>query len=167
MASRSMPQRALAVLTPRGERHFSSTTLRSPRRGDILRPAVAQARIIPGKDGLVRITLKRAFSDGTIAIDVDPLSLLCRLAAAVPYPRFPTVGYSGVLASASTPSGITKHVKLRPRSLQSRSRLLLKVKTDACIVQWHARCRLRRQSVAASKHAPWAELLKRTFGRAS
>jgi hypothetical protein len=39
-----------------------------------------------------RITLKRAFSDGTIAIDVDPLSLLCRLAAAVPYPRFSPFG---------------------------------------------------------------------------
>jgi hypothetical protein len=44
----------------------------------ILRPAVAQDRIIPANDGLVRITLKRAFSDGTIAINVDPLSLLCR-----------------------------------------------------------------------------------------
>jgi hypothetical protein len=78
--------------------------------GDILRPAVAQERILRGKEGLVRITLKRAFSDGTVAVDMDPLSLLCRLAAAVPYPRFSpfgdhearhTVRYSGVLASAS------------------------------------------------------------------
>jgi hypothetical protein len=30
----------------------------------------------------VRIELKRPFSDGTLAIDIDPLSLLCRLAAA-------------------------------------------------------------------------------------
>jgi len=28
----------------------------------------------------VRITLKKAYSDGTIAVDMDPLSLLCRLA---------------------------------------------------------------------------------------
>jgi hypothetical protein len=72
----------------------------------ILRPAVCQERFLPGKDGLVRITLKRAFSDGTVAFDMDPLSLLSRLAAAVPYPRFHTVRYSGVLASAS---------KVRPR----------------------------------------------------
>jgi len=28
----------------------------------------------------VRITLKKAYTDGTIAVDMDPLSLLCRLA---------------------------------------------------------------------------------------
>jgi hypothetical protein len=37
---------------------------------------------VPGPDGLVRIALKRPFSDGTVAVDMDPLSLLCRLAAA-------------------------------------------------------------------------------------
>jgi len=38
---------------------------------------------------LVRIELKRPFGDGTVAIDLDPLSpsLLCRLAASVPPPR--------------------------------------------------------------------------------
>jgi hypothetical protein len=35
----------------------------------ILRPPLAQERLLPAKDGLVRITLKRAFSDGTVAID--------------------------------------------------------------------------------------------------
>ena len=28
------------------------------------------------RDGLVRITLKKAYCDGTIAVDMDPLSLL-------------------------------------------------------------------------------------------
>jgi hypothetical protein len=32
---------------------------------------------------------------------MDPLSLLCRLAMSVPPPRFHTVKYAGVLASAS------------------------------------------------------------------
>jgi hypothetical protein len=32
----------------------------------------------------VRIELRRPFRDGTVAIDLDPLSLLCRLAASVP-----------------------------------------------------------------------------------
>ena len=37
--------------------------------------------------GLVRITLKKAYADGTVAVDMDPLSLLCRLAASLPSPR--------------------------------------------------------------------------------
>ena len=52
----------------------------------ILRPAVAQERVTRGPEGLVRIALKKAFSDGTVAIDLDPLSLLSRLCASVPPP---------------------------------------------------------------------------------
>jgi Putative transposase len=54
---------------------------------------------LPGPDGLVRIALKKPFSD--VAVDLDPLSLLCRLVALVPAPRFHTVRYSGVLAPAA------------------------------------------------------------------
>jgi len=49
-------------------------------------------------EGLVRITLKKAYTDGTIAVDMDPLSLLCRLATSVPPPRLHTIRYAGVLA---------------------------------------------------------------------
>jgi hypothetical protein len=42
----------------------------------VLRPPVAQERVEQRPDGLVRITLKKAYSDGTIAVDMDPLSLL-------------------------------------------------------------------------------------------
>ena len=85
----------------------------------VLRPPVAQEspvgdrearRISQKPDGLVRITLKRAYQDGTIAVEMDPLSLLCRLATSVPPLRFSpfgdrearhTVKYAGVLAPAS------------------------------------------------------------------
>ena len=53
----------------------------------VLRPPLAQERVTPRDDGLVRIALKRAYADGTVAVDMDPLSLLCRLAASVPPPR--------------------------------------------------------------------------------
>jgi hypothetical protein len=48
----------------------------------------------------VPLALKRAYADGTVAVDMDPLSLLCRLATSVPPPRFHTVKYAGVLAAA-------------------------------------------------------------------
>ncbi len=70
----------------------------------VLRPPVAQERVEQRPDGLVRITLKKAYRDGTIAVDMDPLSLLCRLATSVPPPRFHTVKYAGVLAPAATAS---------------------------------------------------------------
>ncbi len=63
----------------------------------ILRPAVAQERITQGPDGLIRIMLKKPFSDGTVAVDMDPLSLLSRL------PR-------RSLRRVSPPSGLTKRV---------------------------------------------------------
>ncbi len=71
----------------------------------ILRPPIAQDRVelLPGD--LVRIRLRRPFRDGTVAVDLDPLSLLCRLAASVPPPHFHVVRYAGALAPAS---------KLRP-----------------------------------------------------
>ncbi|WP_437964522.1 hypothetical protein [Sorangium sp. So ce260] len=47
----------------------------------VLRAPIAKERVEPQQDGLVRLSLKRAFADGTVAVDMDPLSLLCRLAA--------------------------------------------------------------------------------------
>jgi hypothetical protein len=63
----------------------------------VLRPPIAQERLEQRPDGLLRITLKKAYSDGTVAVDMDPLSLPCRLATSVPPPRF---HYAGVLAGA-------------------------------------------------------------------
>jgi len=42
-----------------------------------LRPPIAQERLHLLDDGLVRIELRRPFRDGTVAVDLDPLSLLC------------------------------------------------------------------------------------------
>jgi len=116
-----------------------------------MRPSVAQERVTRGPDGLVRITLKKPFSDGTVAVDLtrfvipeggDPLSLLSRLAASVPAPRLHTVRYAGVLASAS---------KLRAR-LAPKPAVALKPTADV------------PESPRRGAYRPWAELLKRTFG---
>jgi hypothetical protein len=111
----------------------------------ILRPALAQERITRGPNGLVRIALKRAFSDGTTAIDLDPLSLLCRLAASVPAPRAHTVKYAGVLAAAS---------KLRPK---------IAPRLPHPSAEEEEPEEPLAPRVVGSRYRPWPELLRRTF----
>jgi hypothetical protein len=106
----------------------------------VLRPPLAQDNIEPGQEGLVRITLKKPYADGTVAVELDPLSLLSRLAASVPPPRHHTVRYAGVLGAAS----------------QWRSRIVPAARPDAA--------ELRPRTKRRSHYRPWAELLARTFG---
>jgi hypothetical protein len=96
-------------------------------------------------DGLVRITLERAYSDGTVAVEMDPLSLLCRLATSVPPPRFHTVKDSGVLAPASLWQSL-----LAPRPKPSEP--------------VHASGEGHASKRAGATYRPWADLLERTFG---
>jgi hypothetical protein len=74
----------------------------------VLRPPIAEKHVLRGPDGLVRVVLKRPYSDGTTAIDMDPLSLLARLAASVPAPRRHTVKYAGILAPAAKLGGSSR-----------------------------------------------------------
>jgi len=91
----------------------------------------------------VRITLKKAYTDGTVAVDMDPLSLLCRLATSVPPPRFHSVRYAGVLAAASP----------------WRPKIAPKPPTEGPAA---ASAELDRTGPAGG-YRPWAELLARTF----
>jgi len=112
----------------------------------VLRPPIAKERVIAGPDGLVRIALKKRFSDGTFAVDLDPLSLLTRLCASVPPPRFHTVRYAGVLASAS---------KLRPR--------ILPEPPDEPRAVGQEREEEPEPRPRRCRYRPWAELMMRTF----
>lgn len=67
----------------------------------ILRPPLAADRLERLEGGRVRLRLKRAFGDGTFAVEMDELSLVARLAAVVPPPWQNQVRYSGVLAPAA------------------------------------------------------------------
>jgi hypothetical protein len=53
----------------------------------VLRPPLAKERLTLLPDNRVRLSLKRPFSDGSYALEMDVLSLLARLAASVPPPR--------------------------------------------------------------------------------
>ena len=110
----------------------------------VLRPPIAYERLERRPEGLVRIALKRAFADGTLADEMDPLSLLCRLATSVPPPRFHTVKYAGVLAPASA-----WRTRIRP---QPEPIAQLAEPSDA-----------EPSSHSTSGYRGWAELLKRTF----
>jgi hypothetical protein len=67
----------------------------------VLRPPLSQERLQSLPDQRVRLTLKRPWSDGTYALEMDALALLARLAASVPPPRAHVVRYAGVLSSAN------------------------------------------------------------------
>ena len=67
----------------------------------VLRPPLAQDRLAVLPDHRVRLTLKRPWSDGTYALDMDALALLARLASSVPPPRQHLSRYGGVLAAAA------------------------------------------------------------------
>ena len=109
---------------------------------------MAQERLERRPDGRVRIALKRADNDGTVAVELDPLSVVCRLAKSVPPPRLHTVKYAGVLASASP---WRSRIAPRPETMET---------IDA-----------HKQPAAEGPSPPkrartyrrWAELLKRTF----
>jgi hypothetical protein len=109
-----------------------------------LRPPIAQERLHILPDNLVRIELKRPFRDGTVAIDLDPLSLLCRLAASVPPPGFHLVHYAGVLGAGS---------KLRALIVPPAPRAQAKPKHS----------HRQQPPTHRSRYRPWAELMKRTF----
>ena len=117
-----------------------------------LRPPLAEERITLLADGRVRVALKRAFSDGTTAVEMDPLSLLCRLAASVPAPGFHTVRYGGVLAAAAEWRPLI--VPAPPPQDERADCVAPSVeKTDPP----------SRPPTHRSRWRPWAELLKRSF----
>jgi hypothetical protein len=116
----------------------------------ILRPPLAQERVHLLDDGLVRIELKRPFADGTVAVDLDPLSLLCRLAAAVPAPGFHVIRYAGVLASAHH----LRALVVPPPSAEDETQSTTHLHPAQDRQPPTHRCRYR----------PWAELMKRAFG---
>jgi len=95
----------------------------------------------------VRIALKKPFSDGTVAVDMDPISPLLRLCAAVPAPRLHTIRYAGVLASRSK-----LRSKIVPRAEGEDEGESTKVNDAA-----------DDAPTKSSRYWPWAKLMARSF----
>ena len=123
----------------------------------VLRPPLALPRVerFTGADGrtMVRIEMKRTYSDGTHAIELSALGLAEKLAAIIPPPRANTVIYSGVLAANAA----------------LRAEVVPKVptSTDAEKAAREARKLKRRDgpepSFRAQNALSWADLLQRVF----
>jgi hypothetical protein len=139
----------------------------------ILRPPVANERLRILPNDMVRLELKKPWSDGdaakspkggTTAVEMDPLSLLSRLCAAVPPPRRHTVIYAGVLGAASKwrsrirptpepPETPPAHARLPPSTPMPHARLPPSTPMPD-----------PSSSTRRSRYWPWLELLARTWG---
>ena len=122
----------------------------------VLRPPLAQGRIerIRGADGgtLVRLGLKRVFSDGTGAIELSPCEFVEKLAALIPPPFANLVIYSGVLAgNAALRAAVVPRVATSTQAQQD-ARAALKLSKQEC-----------KRSRRAEEALCWAELLQRVF----
>lgn len=124
----------------------------------VLRPPIANERVQLLGDDLVRLVLKRPFSDGTFALDLDPLALLVRLATTVPPPGFHTIRYAGVLAAAS--KWRARVVPPPPQQAMSGSDDNPDCKTDCATCSPKAK---DKPPTHRSGYRPWRELLMRAF----
>jgi hypothetical protein len=109
----------------------------------ILRPPLANDRLSILDDGDVRLQFKKAWSDGTTSVQLDPLALIARLAALVPPSKRHLTRYFGVLSShaASRSQVVPAPAESTPPTRTAPDEPALK-----------------------SRYIPWAELLRRTFG---
>jgi len=91
------------------------------------------------------------------AVDLDPLSLLARLAASVPPPRFHTVRYSGIVGSAA---------RWRARVVPPPPEEAPAPAPEAAAAPPSHACSSPkpRPSTHRSVRRRWAELLRSTFG---
>jgi hypothetical protein len=111
----------------------------------VLRPPLANDRLVLLPDGKVKVAFKRPWSDGTREAVLDPLALIARLAAIVPPPNRHVTRYFGVLSS---------HSKLRSQI----------VPVPAVPVGQPSDQMKPTKPPGRSKYIPWRELLRRTFG---
>ena len=68
----------------------------------IARPAFAQDRLSMARDGSIIYRFRHPWRNGKLAVVMDPMTFLSRLAAQVPPPRFHVLSYFGVLAAAAS-----------------------------------------------------------------
>jgi Putative transposase len=109
------------------------------------------------------LRLKRPFSDGTWAVEMDELSLCARLAALVPPPWQNQLRYSGVLAPASKwRSGIVPKPAPEPTLAEQHG-----CDHDALTSEPDRSAQRTVPKGKGCRYWPWRVLKARTFGQAT
>ena len=107
------------------------------------RPVIAEDRLELLSDGRIKITLKRAWSDGRAFVVLSPEAFLTRLVALIPLPHSNLTRYSGAWSARS---------RWRDDAIPGRSR-------DRAVSE-----RNRNKPELRPRRLAWADLLKRVFG---
>lgn len=103
-------------------------------------------------DTLVRLGMKRVFSDGTGAIELSPGEFVEKLAALIPPPRANLVIYSGILAgNAALRAEVVPKVATSTEAERAARAVKKLTKQEA------------KRSRRAEEALCWAELLQRVF----
>ena len=125
----------------------------------VARPPIAQERLEQMPDGRLRFTMKKPWADGTHAIVFEPLSLIARLCALVPPPRFHMLRFAGVLgANASLRKEVVPACAPSPQPPPAQLALL----DEADTLPKHAVPTKDPAPSRCSRH-PWAFLLQHAF----
>ena len=130
----------------------------------LARPPIAQERLELMSDGRLRYQMKKAWSDGTVALVFAPLDLIARICAMIPPPRFNMVRYHGVLAPASALR--EEVVPQRPKA--QASPLPGEDPDDVVLTRHHLPGQQHlfadeEKVVRRSRRRPWAWLLRHVF----
>jgi len=110
----------------------------------LARPALARTRLEETLGGLLRVTFKRPWADGTAGVTFTPLEFMERLAGQVPPPRAHLVHYPGVLAGRSA---WRREVVATPPASDATHRAPLSNNSPPRV----------------ARYLTWAELLRRVF----
>jgi hypothetical protein len=123
----------------------------------ILRPPLSQERLAILPDHRIRLTLKRPWSDGTYALEMDALALLARLASAVPPPRQHQTRYAGVLSAAAHWRPLIIPPEPDPAAGEATS-------PPPTTEPAHSKPGKPRPTGSRCRYIRWATLLRLTFG---
>jgi hypothetical protein len=125
----------------------------------IARPPLAQHRLSVSSDGSVIYEFRKPWRSGQVAVVMDPMTFISRLAAQVPPPRFHVLSYYGVLAPAAA-----RRDEIVPGQQDGEDPA-----RQSCIASSAAACNSStgREKAKAKRSRPerlaWAELVKRVF----
>ena len=111
----------------------------------VLRPPLARTRLHQRPDGLLVLTLRKAYADGTTKFIFSEIELLQKLVALVPSARKNAISYHGVLAPRHALRN--QVIPEAPEEQESRGKLT------------------KNASKHKTRWVPWADLLWRVFER--